>query len=162
MKKTIVYLSLLVTGIAGCKQELDAWKIEYPAELEYQISLFKEHAPSGLRAREVTIVLTGPGIRTKDGVLCAGLSSPRKKRIYLDTTSMHWINTKTALVLHELGHYVLNRKHNQTLFYHPSNSALKIPETVMISQPYPYLKEEDIRENQVLQDYYLNELFNGE
>jgi hypothetical protein len=160
MGKTIVLLSLLVIGIAGCKQKLDAWKIEYPAELEYQISLFKEHAPSGLRAREVTIVLTGPGVRSKDGVLCAGLSSPRNKRIYLDTTSMHWIKTRTALVLHELGHYVLDRKHNQTFFYHPSNSVLEIPESVMI--PQPYLKEEYIRENQVLQDYYLNELFNGE
>lgn len=159
MKKIIVTLCLIVAGTTGCKQNLDVWKIEYPAELEYQVSLFKQHAPPRQRARELTIVLTGHGIRTQDGMLCAGLSSKKDQKIYLDTTSTHWMFTRTALVLHELGHYVLDRKHNQRSFYHTSKPDLRIPESVMTTEPE--LKEEYIRDNQVIEDYYLNELFYG-
>ena len=159
MKKVFVTLCLIVAGTTGCKQNLDNWKIEYPAELEYQVSLFKQHAPPKQRAMELTIVLTGHGLTTQDGILSAGLSSKKDKRIYLDTTTTHWIHTRTAFVLHELGHYVLDRNHNQRSFYHPSNPELRIPESVMTI--LPEVKEEYIRDNQVLEDYYLNELFHG-
>ena len=68
--------------------------------------------------------------------------------------------TRTGLVLHELGHYVLNRQHNQQTFYHDSNPELKIPESVMTI--LPDLKEEYIRGNASLEEYYLQELFYGE
>ena len=69
--------------------------------------------------KPLTIKLTGHGLRSKDGILCAGLSSPKKKTIYLDTTSSHWIKSKTSLTIHELGHYVLDRHHNERIFVHP-------------------------------------------
>lgn len=158
MKRSILFTLMVLIG-ASCGQKLDNWNITYPAELEMQVQLFKEHAPSHVRSRELTIVLTGHGLRSKNGLLCAGLSCPKEKTIYLDTTSTHWMFCKTAFTLHELGHYVLDRKHIERTFYHPSNPELLIPESVMTINPL--IKEEMIVDNLKLQNYYLNELFNG-
>ena len=155
-----IYLIILLTCLASsCKDRLDAWQINYPPGLEDQVKLFKEYAPPGTRARKLTIVLTGHGLRSEDGILCAGLSSPKNRKIYLDTTSSHWIHAKTALTLHELGHYVIGRRHNDRKFYHFSNPELRIPESVMTVQPD--VDEDLICNNIELQNYYLNELFNG-
>ena len=66
---------------------------------------------------------------------------------------------RTALVLHELGHYVLERKHKEKFFVHPSIEELILPESVMTTQPEPM--DEHLNSNLELRDYYLNELFNG-
>ena len=136
---------------------MDTWNITYPAELEEEIMLFKEHAPPGLKAKPLTIVLTGHGLRSEDGNLCAGISSPKRKAIYLDTTSTHWIESKTSLTWHELGHYVLDRRHDERFFIHPLFPEITIPESVMTIEPEP--TDQLLDEKPFLQEYYLNELF---
>ena len=100
----------LLLLFCGCKSDIDNWDITYPTELEDIVNLFKEHAPEGIKVSKVKIVLTGNGIYDSSGTLCAGLSVPKENTIYLDTTSTHWKESRTALVWHELGHYVLERK----------------------------------------------------
>ena len=60
---------------------MDNWNITYPAELEEAVNLFKESAPQDLKARRVTIVLTGHGIKDSKGNLSAGLSKPKERKI---------------------------------------------------------------------------------
>ena len=158
MKRCILFV-LISCSISGCKEQLDYWQLNYPAEVEYQVELFKQYAPPNIKAKKLTIVLTGHGLRSRDGLLCAGLSSERDRKIYLDTTSSHWLNAKTALVLHELGHYVLDREHNNQNFTHRSNPGQPIPVSVMTTTHN--VREGLIIENIVLQQYYLNELFYG-
>lgn len=153
-----VILFLTTLSTFACKQDIDNWRITYPPELETQIELFEEYAPPDLKAKKLTIVLTGNGIKDHHGSLCAGLSMPRKKKIYLDTTSEHWMKCKTALVLHELGHYVLEREHDDRwLPYEIFGQS--IPWSVMTIEPV--VKESYMVDNEIYRDYYMNELFNG-
>lgn len=151
---------LLVTAIfiQACKQEIANWRINYPPELETQVKLFKEYAPPDLKVRKLTIVLTGNAIKNSNGLFCAGLSAPREKKIYLDTTSTHWLEYKTALLMHELGHYVLDRDHFNE-FHTELLGVPTIPKSVMIIRPE--VKEEYFMDRLDLRDYYMNELFNG-
>lgn len=153
----MLILAMFSIIVWGCKQRLDYWNINYPAEVEYQIDLFKQYAPDKVRAKKLTIVLTGQGIRNADGTLCAGLASPKDRKIYLDTTSYYWKNAKTTLVLHELGHYVLDRRHHNNYFVHPAIPELELPVSVMNIEPD--IKEEWMTDKIDLQHYYLNELF---
>lgn len=158
MKIICIGIAIMVI-MSGCKKNMDNWDINYPSELEYEVKLFKENAPKGLKAGRLSIILTGHGLSDIHGSLCAGLSKPKEHTIYLDTTSSHWAKSKTALVLHELGHYVLDRDHKEKFFVHQSLQNLIIPESVMTTQPEP--EDETLDGNSEIVDYYLNELFNG-
>jgi hypothetical protein len=112
----------------------------------------------------LTIILTDHGIRDHHGALCAGLSMPKEKMIYLDTTSTHWKEAKTALTLHELGHYVLERHHDSQYIEHPlydthASYKFHIPRSIMTI--LPKVKEAYLLDDPFLRDYYMNELFNG-
>lgn len=143
-------------SIQSCKKyELDEWPINYPKEVEKEVNLFIDNAPDWVVAKPLNIVLTN-NIKS-GGIIVCGLSSHDKKAIYLDTTSYSWKNSRTTLVLHELGHYVLNREHKSdttTIFetWKGFPVSLMHPKT---SKPTNWnLRRED------LLNYYLHELFN--
>lgn len=151
-----LFVLLILSAFCSCqKYDLEHWPVSYPPEVEYQMSLFIDNAPQGLEVKPLTIKLT------KDlylrGTKVAGLCSHKDNTIYLDTTSTMWGQSRTALVLHELGHYALRRKHlNDTVTILDTWNGF--PVSFMNQgggKPSDWnLSREDLLE------YYMEELFN--
>lgn len=152
---SIKLVLIFLLTLTSCKKyTLDYWPVVYPPEVEYQINLFLDYAPPGIKTKPLTIILTDKIYYKGNRVL--GLTSISDKTIYLDTTSMSWKYSRTTLVLHELGHYVLNRDHlNDTTTildtWHGYPASFMYFET---GKPSDWnLKRTD------LLDYYMEELF---
>lgn len=156
--KIILLLILLLSS--SCERKLDYWWISYPPEVHEQIELFKEYAPDGTKSMKLTILLTGEIWR--NGVRAAGISSPTTQTIKLDTTSLMWKLSKTSLVLHELGHFVLFRVHTDGLLkediFGTKFSSKGFPVSLMNS--YLLNPREYHWESPDMKEYYMNELFN--
>jgi hypothetical protein len=151
--KQLALLGVLI--ICSCKKyDLDYWPVTYPKDVEEQMNLFMDYAPAGIKTKPLTIKLTNELF--VDGKKVSGICSKKKKTIYLDTTSVLWHSSRTRLVMHELGHFVLRRDHlndTTTIF----NTWQGFPVSFMIldsARPSDWnLQRVD------LLDYYMQELF---
>jgi hypothetical protein len=151
----IFFILLTSLLFVSCKRyELDQWPLSYPKEVEEQVLLFIDYAPNWVKAKPLTIKLTDD-IRGKGKDVC-GLSSRDNKTIYIDTTSVSWESARTSLIMHELGHYVLDRGHlsdTTTLF----DTWKNFPVSFM--HPYVGKPSDWNLKREELLEYYMNELF---
>jgi hypothetical protein len=166
----IILVSIL---FISCKQDLDQWVINYPPEAEEAINLFKDYAPPGLKVKKLTIVLTDNLYRK--GRKVNGYSSRPLKKIFLDTATNAWKHARIRLILHELGHQVLKREHeegdvsrdwyNIEEFYKLIGAeGIEIPKMYfpksLMNQAEYYPLDIMMKNQPVIFDYYMEELFN--
>lgn len=142
------YLILLSILILGC-QEKDLTVSIIPEEIQQHYDAFySEGRKRGLRLRErpVEIILV-------DNYDVAGRASRRKQWIKIRTSVTQYGHERNAInleyvVFHELGHYVLNRDHNNDTLQNGQLASMMYENKVA----YTVNKEH-------LRDYYLDELF---
>ncbi|MDX1906930.1 MAG: hypothetical protein SF053_07825 [Bacteroidia bacterium] len=147
---------LAVSGLQACKRD-DPKVYEVPSIIEPYIELFEEEAAKrgqtltidNLKVEFATDLLGGDAAG-----LCtfASASSPTP-HIRLDTTSFNWQNNlyhREILVLHELGHCILNRQHRDDFL--PNGNIASIMRATG-EQVYGGSL------NAFKRDYYLDELF---
>lgn len=159
MKTRLTILILTLFFASSCFNSLiksPKWDVTYPEEIEPQVKLFIENAPDNVRSPKLTIVLMG-NLPLQKGKTVAGYTSKKENTIYLDTLSSQWAQSRYAFVLHELGHFVLKRDHNDNLTT-VLNVYLDYPESIMNSfTPEPY--DEELLRNDRLMEFYMDELF---
>ena len=108
MNGRLMLIALLFLVQFSCKTELDIGSIKHPEEIREEINLFLNNAPENVKIKPVEIILTA-NLYNRKGVQVSGLYVKRKHEVYLDTTSYYYRNMRIALIMHELGHAILDR-----------------------------------------------------
>jgi hypothetical protein len=108
MNGRLLLLTIIILVQFSCKTELDIGSIKHPKEIREEIVLFLSYAPENFKIKPIEIVLTA-NLHNRKGVQVSGLYIHRKRKVYLDTTSYYYRNMRIALIMHELGHAILDR-----------------------------------------------------
>ncbi len=108
MNRRLILLTLMILVLFSCKTELDIGSIKHPEEIRGEIVLFLSYAPENIKIKPIEIILTA-NLHNKKGIQVSGLYIHRKHEVHLDTTSYYYRNMRIALIMHELGHAILDR-----------------------------------------------------
>ena len=138
-------------------QDLINWHVTCPPELDKNVHYFVDYATKidkNIKAKPLTIEFKSNIYH--DGTQVMGLTSHRKHTIYLDSTHADYKSLSTALLMHELGHYVLDRRHtyDKIDLY---DTCLPYPTSFMHYEMYKP-SNYDLREYN-LKEFYMSELF---
>ncbi len=87
----------------------------------------------------------------------AGLAVPDKRAILVDTTTLIWKLNPETLVFHELGHLLLNRRHDNAWFTRIGLDGDSIPKSLMHESRSYFYGEKHV----ILREYYIDELFDS-
>ena len=108
LKKPTIPLIAIILILASCKIDLNMNSIKHPDEIREEIILFLSYAPENIKIKPIEIILT-TNLQDRKGTQVSGLYIHRQHEVYLDTTSYYYRNMRIALIMHELGHAILDR-----------------------------------------------------
>lgn len=147
-----ILIPLLIVVLLGCQDTFNDndWTCDCEG-VEVEVQQFVNAAPDWVNWKPLRIELVDTIISNNPRAV-VGLTIHADGLILLDTTSGKWILDRQALVWHELGHYLLNREHDNEMIEVDGQS---IPKSVMHYNQWILID----RQPQSLKDYYLDELF---
>lgn len=154
----IILLTLVALIATSCKKDpvitnrYLMWPERFPKQIVNELNMFMNEAAKRNVNIEldkyVTRFVVG-GKNTVAGADAAGYYDYDLKFIYIDTTSILYLQGKEFLIFHELGHGVLHRNHENGYFIDGW------PISIM-NESSPRLGPQD----QYRRQYYVDELFN--
>ena len=146
--------ALVLFFLSSCiRYNVETWPCACDG-VEKEVASFVSGAHPGFNNYKNVEIRLVDYIGMDNGNRIAGLTKYSERLILLDTTTRKWQYDREALVWHELGHYILNREHNDNITWVGEHY---IPESVMAYKQYILLAQQP----EYIQEYYLHELWNN-
>ena len=159
----------LLTALLSCQPRAqpqpdpEPKQYSVPADVEPYLQRFREEARKrGQTPTTDNLIVTFGKTTGSDACGQCLLESGKTPRITLSTDAYCWTNAneneRECLVMHELGHCLLNRSHRTDRFPNNAYVSLMNPDDVSVYATCRYPIGNDVCDKRPRRDYYLDEL----
>jgi len=160
---TLFLLTVVISCQPRTQPEPEPKQYSVPAEVEPYVQRFRDETQRrGQKPVTDNLIVAFGGTKGSDACGQCLLEMGKTPRITLSTDAYCWKNAseneRECLVLHELGHCLLNRGHRTNRFANGAYVSLMNPNDRAVYATCAYPIGNDVCDRRPRRDYYLDEL----